>query len=445
MKFSRQRSHLTAGLALGLALTMALTGCEALGNSGGEPSTASPSETTPVADEPKPTPVPTDPTKATPSESSPAPPTTMSWTEVFDEVSSGVVFVQPHACGIDSSEGAAGILIGGDLVLTAAHVIEEPDGLAGVDLRVGNQIAGGTIIGFNKNADLALLRSSSPLLGHHFTFASHEVEMGSALAVLGFPYAKADDRSDVSKAKPKIAEGTVSDLDQKISYDGENYIKNVMQTSVLSNGGNSGGPVVNSSGELVGVHIAGDRYEQDTGVKPPAYAVEAPRVIKAVGEWLTREAELPAQNCDDIGEEWTVQLDIASDHDQAANIGQSFKEHAEAINRGDFASAFTIFTQRMVTSETKDVDAWSAGLNSSAWESLVVKDVEMATADNLRATIAFVTHQDAEDGPEELVEPTCAQWELSYRMRWDNTKARWLVNSQKSTNRNVADCEEYDY
>lgn len=456
MKISRTRSHLTAGFALGLAFTTALTGCEAFGDSGNESPSNSFQETTPVPSAPTSTPSSSKPKPATPTESAadstifptdtpPTSPVTMNWTEVFDEVSSGVVFVQARACGIDSSGSAAGILIGDDLVLTAAHVVEEPDGLAGIDLRVGNQIAEGTIVGFNKNADLALLRSSSPLVGHHFTFASGTVEIGSSLAGLGFPYSKTDDRSDDSKSKPKIAEGTVSDLDQKISYDGENYIKNVMQTSVLSNGGNSGGPVVNSSGELVGVHIASDRYEQEAGIKPPAYAVEAPRVFEAVSEWFTREAELPPQNCEDIGADWAVQLDIASDHDQATNIGQSFKEHAEAINRGDFASAFTIFTEKMIASETKNVDAWSTGLNSSIWESLVVKDVETANGNSLRATIAFVTRQDAEDGPEELIEPTCAKWELSYGMRWDNASARWLVNSQKSTDRNVGDCEEYDY
>jgi serine protease Do len=456
METSRQRFRLTAGLSLGLALTTALSGCAVFGDNAVETNSGSPSERPENPPQTSPTPDATESattesaestegTTETPQSSSSASTSSKSWKEVFDDVSNGVVFIQAHACGEDSSGGAAGILIDEDLVLTAAHVVEEPDGLAGIDLRLGNQIASGTIVGFNKNADLALLRSSTTLAGHEFTFASDRVEIGSSMAVLGFPLAKQDDRSDASKAQPKIAEGTVSDLDQKISYDGENYIKNIIQTSVLSNGGNSGGPVVDASGELVGVHVAGDVYEQGDNVKPPAYAVEAARASQAVQEWLTREAELPTQDCQDVAADWNVPLDVVSDHDQATSIGQSFKEHAEDINRGDYSSAFGIFSQHMVATETKDVASWSRGLNSSHWESLVVKEIENAYSSNLRATVAFVTLQDESQGPQALSDPTCAQWEINYGMLWDEETHRWLINGQKATKNSPRDCEDQGF
>ncbi len=456
METSRQRLRLTAGLSLGLAPTTALSGCAVFGDNAAETNSGSPSERTENPPQPSPTPdttesATTEPaespegTTETPQSSSTASGSSKSWEEVFDDVSSGAVFIQAHACGEGISGGAAGILIDEDLVLTAAHVVEDPEGLAGIDLRLGNQIASGTIVGFNKNADLALLRSSSTLAGHKFTFAPEEVAIGSSMAVLGFPLAKQDDRSDASKAQPKIAEGTVSDGDQKISYDGENYIKNIIQTSVLSNGGNSGGPVVDASGELVGVRVAGDVYEQGDNVKPPAYAVAAARASQAVQEWLTREAELPAQDCQDVAADWTVALDVLSDHDQATNIGQSFKEHAEDTNRGDYSSAFGIFSQHMVATETSDVASWSRGLNSSNWEPLVVEEVEDANSRTLRATVAFATLQDESQGPQALSDPTCAQWEINYGMLWDEESHRWLVNGQKDARNSSRDCEDQDF
>src|SRR5699024_10546079 len=106
------------------------------------------------------------------------------------------------------------------------------------------------------------------------------------------------------------------------------------------------------------------------------------------------------ESCPDDDASWLVRPKNMDDHDQAANIAQSFKEHAEAINRGDFDSAFTIFSEHMVETETKDPIAWSRGLDSSEWSYLSVDSVEQSKGSGglLRATVSFKTTQDADKG-----------------------------------------------
>lgn len=101
--------------------------------------------------------------------------------------------------------------------------------------------------------DLAMLyvRETVPLQDWPFssdTFPLGEVSPGDMVYSLGNPGA--------SKAMWNLSSGTVRQIhDQEISYStGQNVSANFLETQAPINPGDSGGPIVNESGELVGVN-----------------------------------------------------------------------------------------------------------------------------------------------------------------------------------------------
>lgn len=365
----------------------------------------------------------------------------MSWDEVKANVRDGVVFIESVGCGYAGGTGS-GALLSETTVLTAAHMVE---GSSQIRLLVGNQTATAEILGINVYADLALLKTNTPLRGYNFPLAEDLPALGSSLSVLGFPLSEDFDAFAGSDGELQITDGTVNKLNQTRSIGSEEYsreTKNLMLTSALTNPGNSGGPVINEEGQLIGIHVAGSRYEPGINVKPQGIAVQSIRASQAVLEWTARTAELPLQECNESGDVTKLSPTILSTHDQAAGIGESFRQYAQAITAGEYDSAFTMFSKNMVKTNTKNAAEWSAGLTSSKWVDLTIEDVESSNGggDLLQATVSFTTHQNADDGPAGLDDPTCTLWKLNYSMLWDAGQGRWLMNSQKKGDQHARDC-----
>ena len=142
----------------------------------------------------------------------------------------------------------SGVVISPDgYVLTNYHVIENATEVI-VTLPGGEEFEA-EIIGTDYITDLALLK----LNGRNFPYAtlgdSYDLIIGEWVIALGNPFGL----FDISK-QPTATAGIISAVDMDFGPQKGRVYKDMIQTDAAINRGNSGGPLVNSMGEVIGIN-----------------------------------------------------------------------------------------------------------------------------------------------------------------------------------------------
>ena len=173
-----------------------------------------------------------------------------------------------------------GFVYADDRLMTNAHVV------AGVDdpeVEIGGSMVPAEVVYYNPELDVAVLdveTSAIPVLPFDRTAQERD-----GVAILGYPQDGPYDvqpgriRSEQRLRSPNIyGEGTV--------------IREVFSLRGLVRPGNSGGPIVSSAGDVVGVVFAASVTDRDTG-----YALTAEQVARSATIGLSNQDEVSTGDC----------------------------------------------------------------------------------------------------------------------------------------------------
>jgi S1-C subfamily serine protease len=169
---------------------------------------------------------------------------------VHVHVHQGVVSPKQNRTGAEAS--GSGLIIAPDgYVVTNSHVVENAASID-VSLADGSSLRA-DVIGQDKATDLALLRILS---GNNLPIAhlgdSDRLQVGQIAIAIGNPYG----------FQNTVTAGVISALGRSLRSRNGRLIENVVQTDAALNPGNSGGPLVDSNGRVVGINTAIIQYAQ---------------------------------------------------------------------------------------------------------------------------------------------------------------------------------------
>jgi S1-C subfamily serine protease len=165
---------------------------------------------------------------------------------VADKVGPAVVRVETRQAGDRRGGVGSGVIISPDgLVLTNSHVVENARELRLTDAE--GRVTEASLLGEDADTDLALLRSNAARdLPAARLGDSKRLRRGQLVVAIGNPLG----------FESTVTAGVISALGRSIRASTGRLIEDVIQTDTALNPGNSGGPLVSSRGEVVGINTA---------------------------------------------------------------------------------------------------------------------------------------------------------------------------------------------
>ena len=216
-----------------------------------------------------------------------------------------VLHIQSQAKDAPGGGGSgSGFLISPDgFVMTNSHVVHGAEKVV-AQTPDGRQ-SRAEIIGDDPDTDLAVLRIDLPGL-HHISFAdSSAVAVGQIAIAIGNPLG----------FENTVTAGIVSALGRTFPSRTGRLIDNVLQTDAALNPGNSGGPLLDTTGQVIGVN---------TAIIPSAQGIcfaIGSKTAEFVASWLIKEGRIRRSYIGVAGQDISIHERVARFHQLRQRTG----------------------------------------------------------------------------------------------------------------------------
>ncbi|MGD9958558.1 MarP family serine protease [Nocardioides sp.] len=198
--------------------------------------------------------------------------------DVLDAADSVFKIHADNSCG-RGVEGS-GFLYGNDRLMTNAHVVA---GVSDPEVLIGDETVSASIVYYDPEIDVAVLALDDQ--GRTPLDFDDGGQADDGVAVLGYPQ---DGPFDVQAARIRAEQR----LRSPNIYGEGSVVRQVFSLRGLIRPGNSGGPLVSSRGDVVGVVFAASVTDADTG-----YALTAEQVAKAAAAGMFSTDEVNTGDC----------------------------------------------------------------------------------------------------------------------------------------------------
>jgi serine protease Do len=166
--------------------------------------------------------------------------------------------------GLQKIGAGSGFFVSADgLIVTNKHVVEDPEAEYTVVMRNGTKLTA-TVLARDPVLDLAVLKVTGANFPY-LTFAdSDKLKVGQTVIAIG---------NALDEFRDTVTKGIVSGLNRRLTADGAQstvLIEEAIQTDAAINLGNSGGPLIDLRGRVVGVNTAMSDSAQLIGFALPS-------------------------------------------------------------------------------------------------------------------------------------------------------------------------------
>lgn len=208
----------------------------------------------------------------------------LSYQDIYKKCAPSVVAIHAYVDpdNEDSYYWGTGIIMSSDgYIVTNAHIIE---GTSRATITLWNDaVYEALLVGYDSRSDIAVLKIDAQDLPAAEFCVSDSLQTGDTVIAIGNPLSE--------QFRSTMTEGIVSGIDRDISYNGATLT--LIQTSAPLNNGNSGGPLINIYGQVVGITNMkmSSTYYGSASIEGVGFAIPS-QTVKAMADALLSQGQV---------------------------------------------------------------------------------------------------------------------------------------------------------